>query len=195
MQYEHYLYKGYGCDKDGTLYSTKGKRRTVIHHTGYQVMAVRKDGKTKQYRAHRFIYECVSGKAIPQGMLINHKDGVKSNNHYDNLEIVTPAQNTQHAFATGLMNPMVGEKNGNARINAGTVRTIIRDIIKGVDNDLIAIKFKLDPKHISLIRHKKRWKFIFEEPEFKDYQPSRSTGTGKKQERSTTIENPLLWSE
>ena len=63
MTYEHFYYKGYGCDIDGTLYSTKGKRRKVFSSsTSYEVTSVRKDGETKQYRVHRFIYECITGK-------------------------------------------------------------------------------------------------------------------------------------
>ena len=170
MEYEHYKYKGYGCDADGTLYSTKGKRRIVIHHTGYQTTSVRRDRRTKQYRAHRFVVECVTGKPIPPGMVVNHLDGIKFNNAYSNLEICTLSENTQHAFAIGAMKPMVGEKNGNARITVDVVRNVIRDCAVNPSNIEVGLKYKLDPKHISLIRNKKRWKQVFLEDEFKDYQ-------------------------
>jgi hypothetical protein len=187
MQYQHFKYKGYGCDLDGTTYSTKGARRKVTHHTGYLVITMYVNKKAKQLREHRFIYECVTGREIPKDMFINHIDGDKSNNKFSNLELVTPSENTRHAFKTGLMKPLVGEANGNSRIDAGIVRNIIRDIIEGQNNTNIGLKYNLDPKHISLIRHKKRWRFIFEEPEFKDYKFSRSDRTGLRKEGSTTI--------
>lgn len=51
--------------------------------------------------AHRIIWEFVNGK-IPDGMQINHKNGIRHDNRIENLEIVTPSQNTKHAYDTGL---------------------------------------------------------------------------------------------
>jgi len=134
-------------------------------------MSVRLNGKTIQYRAHRFIYECVTGKLIPQDLVINHIDGCKVNNHFDNLEAITPSDNTIHALQNGLMKPCIGELNGCATITASKVRQIIRDIIAGYSNKELASKYNLDLKHVSLLRNKKRWKFIFAEDEFKGYVP------------------------
>ena len=108
-------------------------------------------------------------------MVINHIDGNKTNNAITNLELVTSKENTQHAFKTGLKKALKGELNGNARINSDKVRSIIRDIIKGYSNKELSVKYKLDAKHISLIRNKKRWQFIFEEPEFKNYNVQKSS--------------------
>lgn len=41
---------------------------------------------------------------IPEGMVINHKDGNKHNNNIENLEIITNIENIHHAWKTGLTN-------------------------------------------------------------------------------------------
>lgn len=50
---------------------------------------------------HSIVAECAHGLR-PKGLCINHKDGNKLNNHPDNLEYCTRADNTKHSFRTGL---------------------------------------------------------------------------------------------
>ena len=40
-----------------------------------------------------------------EGLEINHIDGDKLNNHYKNLEWMTPSENTQHSNDAGLRKP------------------------------------------------------------------------------------------
>jgi hypothetical protein len=51
---------------------------------------------------HRILWESVNG-AIPDGLEINHINGVKDDNRISNLEAVTHAENMKHAYTTGLM--------------------------------------------------------------------------------------------
>lgn len=44
---------------------------------------------------HRAVWECFGGNLI-DGLVINHKDGNKLNNHINNLEQISPKQNIQH---------------------------------------------------------------------------------------------------
>lgn len=71
--------------------------RQYDHQKGYRVVKMR----GRPYYVHRavaaaFVSPCITG------MVVNHKDGCKTNNCVDNLEVITSAENTKHAHATGL---------------------------------------------------------------------------------------------
>lgn len=58
----------------------------------------------KHIRVHRLVAEhFIPNPDILKFTQVNHIDGNKLNNHVNNLEWVTPAQNMQHAVATGLL--------------------------------------------------------------------------------------------
>ena len=43
---------------------------------------------------------------IPEGLQINHKNGVKADNQLENLELVTRSENMLHASRLGLLKPV-----------------------------------------------------------------------------------------
>ena len=82
----------------GNIMSIKnGKRKAIIHHTGYFVISLNKNGIKKQYRLHRLIAIAFIDNInnYPQ---INHINGVKTDNRIENLEWCTAKQNTIHAW-------------------------------------------------------------------------------------------------
>ncbi|CAK0850600.1 unnamed protein product [Prorocentrum cordatum] len=67
--------------------------------SGYRVTTVA--GRIR--RVHRLVAEAFLGPPpTPWHSQINHKDGVKSNNHVANLEYATPSQNVLHSYSTNL---------------------------------------------------------------------------------------------
>lgn len=59
---------------------------------------------------HRLVYRYFKGE-IPNGMVINHLDGNKRNNHIDNLELTTQSENIKHAYKNNLFtNRSYGKK-------------------------------------------------------------------------------------
>jgi hypothetical protein len=69
-------------------------------HKTWDYHQIRINGKG--YQVHRLVAETFIGP-IPPLYVVNHKDGNKSNNSTENLEIVTQMENMRHARRTGLI--------------------------------------------------------------------------------------------
>ena len=69
---------------------------------GYYRVVLSNNTKKRYVKIHQLVTEQFIG-AVPSGMVINHIDGNKKNNNVDNLEIVTVAENTKHAWDNNLI--------------------------------------------------------------------------------------------
>lgn len=87
------------------------KRRRVekLLPTGYAMVRATLDGARVVGLAHRLVWQHNHGD-IPDGLVINHKNGLKDDNRPSNLEVATYSENTKHAYRTGLMDEH-GERN------------------------------------------------------------------------------------
>jgi hypothetical protein len=68
---------------------------------GYQKVELFNNGTPFSRYVHRLVVEAFIGE-IPAGLEVNHISGQKVDNRIENLEVVTHATNTQHAWDTGL---------------------------------------------------------------------------------------------
>lgn len=71
---------------------------TVKSDRGY--ISVRIDGVT--YYGHRLAWALQTGKQVPDGREIDHKDGSPSNNAWRNLRIASPIQNKRNMVPSSL---------------------------------------------------------------------------------------------
>lgn len=76
-------------------------RKPNIMH-GYHCIALVVNKHKKVYRIHRLVADAFIGAQPTPMHQVNHIDGNKANNRADNLEWVTPKENTEHAIRTGL---------------------------------------------------------------------------------------------
>lgn len=73
--------------------------KQAVDKAGYLTIGLHKDDKLKVCKVHRLVAEAF----IPNPKYgVNHRDGDKSNNHVNNLEWATMAENNVHRLATGL---------------------------------------------------------------------------------------------
>ncbi len=88
---------------NGAKYKTIPERiRKPNIMKGYHCVSLAKDGKYKVYRIHRLVIEHFGEAQPSEEHQVNHIDGDKGNNHIENLEWVTPKENTCHAIKNGL---------------------------------------------------------------------------------------------
>lgn len=70
-----------------------------INHNGYCVVKLNKDAKRKDFFVHRLV--AIAFIPNPENKrTVNHKDEVKTNNHVDNLEWMTTAENNSYGTRT-----------------------------------------------------------------------------------------------
>lgn len=91
-----------GVIGEGSYRTVPEKIRKPNIMKGYHCICLIKNKSHKVFRVHRLVMEHFVSEAPSQEHQVNHIDGDKSNNHVENLEWVTPKENTQHAIANGL---------------------------------------------------------------------------------------------
>lgn len=70
--------------------------------SGYQSLSLSKENVKKTYSIHTLVASHFLEKPSEDAQIVNHKNGMKTDNHISNLEWVTHSQNAQHAIQTGL---------------------------------------------------------------------------------------------
>lgn len=127
--------------------------------SGYLEVRMMHEGQRLHVAAHRLVWVHFNG-AIPDGLVINHRNGVKDDNSPTNLEVVTPAENTRHAVRVlGLMK-QDGELNHEAKLTVAQVKTIRRRRAAGERLKAIAADFGVSDRCISKIALGQRWRSV-----------------------------------
>ena len=100
----------YWVSEYGEVYSTISNTtmKDIKMPDGYHKISLATiDNYHKQIPVHRLVMICFRNISNYEQFQVNHIDGNKDNNCLENLEWVTAAENTRHAFRTGLRNNML----------------------------------------------------------------------------------------
>lgn len=123
---------------------------------GYCRVGLYKGGKvTTKYVHHLVYYSFV--KVTTVGKELNHIDGDKTNNILSNLELVTPSQNTLHAYKNNLAKK--GERHYLSKLKTSEVIEIKKDYDnKKCTQVELAKKYNVTRQAIHAIVRGKTWK-------------------------------------
>lgn len=98
--FEHYL-----ISNNGDVFNTRTKRikKSGFDHKGYRRIRLT-DGRKRcvTKKVHRLVAQAFVG-GYAENLQVNHKNCIKHDNHYKNLEMATQSQNTKHAWDSGRM--------------------------------------------------------------------------------------------
>ena len=111
---------------------------------------------------HRLVASAFVSNPDPDNyVFVNHIDGNPLNNHYLNLEWVSPSLNNKHAVYLGLVDFAKGERSSSAKLTEDMVRNICSLLIKydGKIND-VSRETNVNSYAIRAIRNGISWKDI-----------------------------------
>lgn len=150
----------YSCDENGIVYAhtVPGPRilGQIVLENGYRRVTLSKVPERLDCLTHQFVWLFFNG-LYPPDLQINHIDGKKLNNHLSNLELVTAAENREHAKLLGLYRKQDSELNPQAKLTWEKVFRIRAMHARGVPQARIARKFKVSIGAISRVVLHKGW--------------------------------------
>lgn len=97
---------------NGRKDNRKGRKlKPATDKDGYLRITLTNNGKRKSYCVHRLVARAYL-KDYNEKLQVNHKNGIKTDNRVENLEMVTLQENIQHSIETGLKPKLKRDKLG-----------------------------------------------------------------------------------
>ena len=157
----------YKIDEEGNVFSRSGRKlKLQTSKKGYLSVKVIISGKTYRRPVHRLVADAFLPNPFDKPM-VNHLDGVKTNNHISNLEWCTAKENSRHAV--DVLGMGIGATHSQVKVSEEDIHTMCRRLEDGERNIDIARDMGLPREMISRLRRGVCWGHIS-----KDYTISRS---------------------
>jgi len=150
----------YIIHSDGKVWSQISNKflKPWLSKSGYQLIRFADSNKT--HTIHRLVAESF----IPNPnrlAYVNHKDGNKLNNDFNNLEWISATDNNLHAYSTGLT--PVGQENVHSILTEKEVLEIRKVYVSGHPNygcGPLGRKYNTTESNIRKIVKRKSWKHL-----------------------------------
>lgn len=127
LRYNGETYENFEVSDDGQLrnVNTGTIYKQHINKEGYSQVCVSLGGRNKKkvFKIHKAVAESFIENPENKNT-VNHIDGNKKNNAYNNLEWATLSENIKHAFDTGLNKQKKGSDSDYAKLSEDNVKYI-----------------------------------------------------------------------
>lgn len=130
---------------------------------GYNHVILMKDGKRHYHLTHRLIMLTFKPRDDAHLFQVNHIDGDRLNNHSDNLEYVTCAENIRHSrnvLKTKRNDPIGAAIKGSKLTDEKVMEIRALYAVGNISQDTLAIMFGVCQDRVSKIIQRKAWKHI-----------------------------------
>jgi len=129
----HPIYDKYEANRNGIIRNIKRKKPVgCLNNHGYYRFTIRDNGKSKNVKSQRFIYECFHG-VITDKRVVDHINNIRTDNRLDNLQLLTNSENTKKDHKGGKCLPPIK----NRAINTETGESFNFESITKAAKDLI----------------------------------------------------------
>lgn len=149
----------------GRIISFDRRKNTInflspaIDGTGYYNTQLRMKPMNLRVRVHQLVAEYFCPRDLCGLTWVNHKNGIKTDNHFKNLEWVTPIGNVKHAVAMGLMN-FKGEKHPHHKLTERNVIEMRRLYKTGLTQKQICKMFGVERRQAGDVINGKNWGWL-----------------------------------
>lgn len=143
----------------GKVYSVKSDMylKPNLIRSGYYMVRLSKNGWSRDYLVHRLVADvyCNNNYNKP---IVNHIDGVKTNNYFLNLEWCTESENQLHAIRTGLKIPNRGESHPMKKLTYEKTQEIKKRYELGLTYKQLANEYGVHFSTIGRIINAQLWR-------------------------------------
>lgn len=157
--------------RTGELTSKRYKGKILNTYTDKKGYTYARFGRgSKSYKVHRLVakaylppptQELIDSCTNPMnGVEVNHIDGVKTNNHIDNLEWCNGKYNAIHASELGLRYQPIGTKNPKAKLDEYKVLEIRARRAAGEGADSLSVAYQVSIATIYKVCTKEIWPHV-----------------------------------
>lgn len=150
--YERYEISSYGNMRNIVTNTIK---KISMSNNGYSYVSLY---NRKKFYIHRLVAEAFI-ENLHNKKIVNHINGIKTDNNIKNLEWVTKSENAKHSFNIGLNKPVITDNITNF-----TTKDIVEIYNSMGSYKKIALHFNTTLKTVYDIKQKKIWKKILNDP-------------------------------